>query len=83
MADALTPQNVLAAPVAAAPGVPALELDQIQGDVLIGLQKFFERFLFFEIKDVAGFKGGAPAADPALDHHQPDRPAPRVPVTRP
>jgi deferrochelatase/peroxidase EfeB len=31
-------------------------VDQIQGDVLIGLQKFAEQFLFFQIKDVAGFK---------------------------
>jgi len=39
-----------------APGVPALDLDEIQGDVLLGLQKFFERFLFFQINDVKAFK---------------------------
>ncbi|HME00085.1 MAG TPA: Dyp-type peroxidase [Terriglobia bacterium] len=39
-----------------APGTPALDLDEIQGDVLLGLQKFFERFLFFEIADASAFK---------------------------
>ncbi len=33
-----------------------LELEQIQGDILIGLQKFFECFLFFEIKNAGAFK---------------------------
>jgi len=37
-------------------GAPALELSEIQGDVLLGLQKLYERFVFFEIADVAGFK---------------------------
>jgi Dyp-type peroxidase family len=50
-----TPQRLQAAP-ALVPSAPALDLDQIQGDVLIGLQKNFERFIFFEIKDVQGFK---------------------------
>jgi|HubBroStandDraft_6_1064221.scaffolds.fasta_scaffold73219_2 Dyp-type peroxidase family len=50
MSNALTPQN-LTASVAS-----DIDLDQIQGDVLIGLQKFAEQFLFFQIKDVAGFK---------------------------
>jgi deferrochelatase/peroxidase EfeB len=33
-----------------------LDLDQIQGDVLIGLQKNFQRFVFFAINDVPAFK---------------------------
>src|SRR5690348_571789 len=35
---------------------PELELRDIQGDVLIGLQKRAELFLFFKIVDAAGFK---------------------------
>jgi Dyp-type peroxidase family len=50
MSDALTPQNLTAS------AVTNIDLDQIQGDVLIGLQKFAEQFLFFEIKDTPGFK---------------------------
>lgn len=50
MSNQLTPQNLTTA------AVSDLQVDQIQGDVLIGLQKFAEQFLFFEIKDVAGFK---------------------------
>src|SRR5215813_9780609 len=34
----------------------ALELKEIQGDVLIGLQKNAENFIFFKIVDVASFK---------------------------
>jgi Dyp-type peroxidase family len=49
MSNALTPQNLNATAV-------SIDLDQIQGDVLIGLQKFAEQFLFFQIKDFAGFK---------------------------
>jgi len=55
MSNELTPQNIKEAPVTVAGG-PALELDEIQGDVLIGLQKLFERFVFFEIKDAKTFK---------------------------
>jgi Dyp-type peroxidase family len=55
MTDDLTPNQLLAA-VPVTPGGPGLDVDQIQGDVLIGLQKNFERFLFFQIVDVAGFK---------------------------
>ena len=40
----------------AAPVQPALDLEQIQGDVVIGLQKNYEAFVFFEIKNVAEFK---------------------------
>ena len=36
---------------------PSLELSDIQGDVLIGLQKDAENFVFFEIADVGSFKG--------------------------
>jgi Dyp-type peroxidase family len=50
MSNSLTPQNLTAQ------AVSSIELDQIQGDVLIGLQKFVEQFLFFQIKDVPGFK---------------------------
>ena len=50
MSNALTPQNLTTG------AVSSIDLDQIQGDVLIGLQKFAEQFLFFQIKDVAGFK---------------------------
>src|SRR5262249_25915459 len=35
----------------------ALDLNEIQGDVLIGLQKNAENFIFFKIVDVASFKG--------------------------
>lgn len=35
---------------------PRLDLDDIQGDVLVGLQKHAELFLFFRIADAAGFK---------------------------
>ena len=28
-----------------------LELDDIQGDILVGLQKYYEIFLFFKIVD--------------------------------
>ena len=44
-------------PVAAGMQDPSLELSDIQGDVLIGLQKDAENFVFFEIADVGSFKG--------------------------
>src|SRR5690242_13545309 len=37
-------------------GAPELELRDIQGDMLIGLQKQAELFLFFKIIDVSTFK---------------------------
>jgi Dyp-type peroxidase family len=46
-----TPQQLLSAPVSV-----ALDLHNIQGDVLIGLQKKYERFVFFKIAEVAAFK---------------------------
>ncbi len=51
MANETTPQQLstLNPPV-------GLQLEDIQGDVLLGLQKFFEGFLFFEIKDVDAFR---------------------------
>jgi Dyp-type peroxidase family len=55
MTDDLTPQQLLETPVAQ-PGAPILQLEEIQGDILIGLQKNFERFLFFQIADAPGFK---------------------------
>ena len=55
MSNELTPNRLQAAP-GQQPGSPALELDEIQGDILLGLQKLFERFVFFEIKNVKGFK---------------------------
>ena len=36
---------------------PKLNLKEIQGDVLIGLQKNAENFIFFKLVDVASFKG--------------------------
>jgi hypothetical protein len=39
--------------------VPALNLHDIQGDVLIGLHKNAELFLFFKITDAARFKAAA------------------------
>lgn len=41
---------------AAAPAKPALDLDAIQGDVVLGLQKNFQCFVFFEIAEIAQFK---------------------------
>ena len=35
---------------------PQLELDDIQGDIVVGLQKDFEWFVFFTIDDAARFK---------------------------
>ena len=37
-------------------GDPALALDEIQGDVLVGLQKNAELFLFFRVADLPAFK---------------------------
>lgn len=37
-------------------GDPALPLDDIQGDILVGLTKTAEVFVFFEIEDVSAFK---------------------------
>lgn len=37
-------------------GLPPLELGDIQGDVLIGLQKNAERFVFFKILNPDSFK---------------------------
>lgn len=50
MSNLLTPQNLTTT-------LSQIDLDQIQGDVLIGLQKNAEHFLFFQIKDVPQFKG--------------------------
>lgn len=36
--------------------VSQLDVDDIQGDILIGLQKFFEIFVFFQINDLASFR---------------------------
>ncbi len=36
---------------------PTLDLNEIQGDILLGLQKNAENFIFFKIGDVASFKG--------------------------
>lgn len=55
MSAILTPQQLLPNPQSA-PGKLELDLDEIQGDVLIGLQKFFQQFVFFKITDVATFK---------------------------
>ena len=37
-------------------GLPSLELGDIQGDVLIGLQKDAECFVFFKIVNLGSFK---------------------------
>jgi Dyp-type peroxidase family len=47
-------------------GEDPLALDQIQGDVLVGLQKDFERFVGFEILDVGEFKKFLMALVPLL-----------------
>jgi Dyp-type peroxidase family len=47
-----TPHQVLAA----LPAGSTLDLDDIQGDILLGLQKKFEVFVFFEIQDVKAFR---------------------------
>ena len=47
----LTPMNVVSPP----PGAP-VDVDDIQGDVLIGLQKNSQLFVFFQIADAAAFK---------------------------
>jgi hypothetical protein len=57
MSNETTPQRLLADPVST-PELPALNLHEIQGDVLIGLQKNYERFIFFKIDEVAAFKSG-------------------------
>ena len=55
MTNELTPQNLESAP-GSTPGSPTLALEEIQGDVLLGLQKILERFIFFQLKDVPTFK---------------------------
>jgi Dyp-type peroxidase family len=52
MAKDLTPLQLEATPSFAS----QLELHEIQGDVLIGLQKRWERFVFFSINNVLAFK---------------------------
>src|SRR5215216_5566731 len=47
-------------------GEDVLVLDQIQGDVLVGLQKDYERFVGFSILDVVGFKKFLMALVPLL-----------------
>ena len=55
MSRALTPHQLLEAPTSPDSG-PILDLNDIQGDILIGLQKNLERFIFFEITDAKLFK---------------------------
>lgn len=45
---------------------PALNLADIQGDIIVGLPKRFEEFLFFQINDAAGFKKGLKQLIPAI-----------------
>jgi Dyp-type peroxidase family len=47
-------------------GEPQLAVDEIQGDILIGLQKDFEWFIGFEITHVAGFKAFLKALTPRI-----------------
>ena len=49
-----------------ADGEDVLALDQIQGDVLVGLQKDFERFVGFSILDAGEFKKFLMALVPLL-----------------
>ena len=56
MSEPTTPQQLLVAAPVSTPDSPTLDLHEIQGDVLIGLQKNFERFIFFKIVEVAEFK---------------------------
>jgi Dyp-type peroxidase family len=65
MSNETTPQRLLAAPTSV-PDSPPLDLLEIQGDVLIGLQKNFERFIFFKIAEIEAFKS-------ALRKHIPHR----------
>ena len=58
MASDLEPQQFESAS-GTKPGDPTIAWDHIQGDVLLGLQKCFERFVFFEIKDGGGIKSAA------------------------
>jgi hypothetical protein len=48
-----TPFRLVATPASTSD----LDLHEIQGDILIGLQKRWERFVFFSISDVPAFKG--------------------------
>ena len=44
----------------------ALDLDQIQGDVLVGLQKYFEAFVGFHIAEVPTFKAALKKLAPEI-----------------
>lgn len=48
-----TPINVVAVPP---PTPTSIDVDDVQGDVLVGLQKNSQTFMFFQINDVATFK---------------------------
>jgi len=73
MSNETTPQRLLATPVST-PELPALNLHEIQGDVLIGLQKNYERFIFFEIAEVAAFKSALRKHPPGTKQlHRPNR----------
>jgi Dyp-type peroxidase family len=52
MQNEMTPFQLAATPASSS----ALDLREIQGDILIGLQKKWERFVFFAINDAAAFK---------------------------
>jgi Dyp-type peroxidase family len=54
MAIVPPPPAPVAAPAASVK--PALDLSDIQGDVVLGLQKNYQRFIFFKIDDVGAFK---------------------------
>jgi Dyp-type peroxidase family len=64
---------------------PVLDLHEIQGDVLVGLQKNVENFIFFKIVDVAAFKtammqrviGQITTTQQVLDRDQQNRQHPR------
>lgn len=53
---AIVPPPAVAPVTVAASSAPALDLQNIQGDVVLGLQKNHQCFVFFEIDDVPSFK---------------------------
>ena len=56
MANKIDAAEAAELPFLPPPSDPALPLDDIQGDILVGLTKTAEVFVFFEIMDVPAFK---------------------------
>jgi hypothetical protein len=57
---------------------PSLDLGDIQGDVLIGLQKDAENFAFFEITDVGSFKSLVKQQSHPANHQRAGSQSPRL-----